>query len=269
MVLTDQEFDYLRRQLYEASGINLNPEKKPLVVGRLSRRIESLGLATYGEYFHRIFGTRTGPDNLDERQWALDALTTNETYFFREPQHFAFLSETILPKVTPGETFRVWSAASSSGEEAYSIAMVLAERLGKRPWEIVGSDLSTKVLEKARRGLYPMERAEKIPQAYLRSFCLKGTGEQEGTFMIEGWLRARARFEQANLMGPLPKMGLFDVIFLRNVLIYFDAPTKRRVVNNLLPFMKPDGYFFSGHSESLTGIIDGLAQIKPAIYRRA
>jgi chemotaxis protein methyltransferase CheR len=265
MNLSDQEFDFLRKLLYEAAGINLTSEKKALVIGRLTRRIESLGLTSYGDYFRRI-STAADPS---ERQWALDALTTNETFFFREPPHFAFLSETIVPSVPPGEPFRVWSAASSSGEEAYSIAMVLAERMGQRPWEIVGSDLSTKVLDKARRGQYPIERAEKIPQPYLRTYCLKGTGEHEGTFLIDPSLRKRVSFQQANLMGPLPKLGLFDVIFLRNVLIYFDLPTKRRVVNNLLPFMKPDGYFFSGHSESLTGMIQGLAQVKPAIYRKA
>ena len=265
MTLTDHEFDFLRKLLYDAAGINLTAEKKALVIGRLTRRIEGLGLASYGDYFRRISG-HTDPD---ERQWAIDALTTNETFFFREPAHFAFLSEVILPAVPAGETFRVWSAASSSGEEAYSIAMLLAERLGQRPWEIIGSDLSTKVLEKARRGQYPMERAEKIPQPYLRAYCLKGAGGQEGTFLIDSTLRKRVRFQQANLMGPLPKLGLFDVIFLRNVLIYFDLATKRRVVENLLPFMKPDGYFFSGHSESLTGMVAGLAQVKPAIYRRA
>ena len=264
MLLSDQEFDFLRKLLYEAAGINLNQEKKPLVVGRLSRRIESLGLSSYGEYF-RLIARKTDPD---ERTWALDALTTNETSFFREPPHFTFLSETILPNVAPGETFRVWSAASSSGEEAYSIAMVLAERLGKRPWEIVGTDLSTKVLDLARSAVYPMARAEKIPPPYLRSYCLKGTGVREGTFLIEEWLRSRVRFLQANLMEPMPKVGLFDVIFLRNVLIYFDAATKTRVVTSLLPFMKPGGYFYSGHSESLTGLVDGLQGVQPAIYRR-
>lgn len=265
MNLTDQEFDFLRKLLYDTAGINLTPEKKALVIGRLTRRIEGLGLSSYGEYFRRI-ASNADPD---ERQWALDALTTNETFFFREPPHFAYLSEIILPHVPPGETFRVWSAASSSGEEAYSIAMVLAERLGQRPWEVIGSDLSTKVLEKASRGQYPMERAEKIPKPYLRAYCLKGIGEQDGTFLIDPSLRKRVRFLQANLMGPLPKVGLFDVIFLRNVLIYFDLPTKRRVVDNLLPFMKPGGFFFSGHSESLTGLVDGLQSIQPAIYKKA
>lgn len=265
MNLTPQEFEFLRKLLYETAGINLTPEKKALVMGRLGRRIEGLGLASYGEYFRRIAG-HLDPE---ERQWALDALTTNETFFFREPPHFAFLSEVILPAAPAGETFRVWSAASSSGEEAYSIAMVLAERLGRRPWEIIGTDLSTKVLDKARRGLYPMERAEKIPKPYLRAYCLKGAGPQEGQFLIDPVLRKQVSFQQANLMGPLPKLGVFDVIFLRNVLIYFDLPTKRRVVENLLPYMKAGGYFFSGHSESLTGLVEGLQAIQPAIYRKA
>lgn len=265
MTLTDQEFDFLRKLLHQAAGINLTTEKKALVIGRLTRRIESLGLSSYGEYF-RLIASNTDPA---ERQWALDALTTNETYFFREPQHFAYLSEIILPKAPPGESFRVWSAASSSGEEAYSIAMLLSERLGRRPWEIIGTDLSTKVLEKAMRGQYPMERADKIPQPYLHAYCLKGVGDQEGTFLVDPSLRKRVKFQHANLMEPLPKVGLFDVIFLRNVLIYFDPPTKRRVVENLLPFMKPEGYFFSGHSESLSGLVDGLVAVKPAIYRKA
>ncbi len=265
MNLHDQEFAVLKKLLYETAGINLTPEKKALVMGRLGRRIEGLGLTSYGADFQRI----SGHLDPEERQWALDALTTNETFFFREPPHFAYLSEVILPAAPVGEPFRVWSAASSSGEEAYSIAMVLAERLGQRPWESVGSDLSTKVLDKARRGLYPLERAEKIPKPYLRSYCLKGTGAQEGNFLIDPVLRKRVRFQQANLMEPLPKLGLFDVIFLRNVLIYFDPPTKKRVVNNLLPYMKPGGYFFSGHSESLTGLVEGLQAIQPAIYRKA
>ena len=262
-VLSDPEFETLRKFLYDAVGINLTPEKKALVTGRLSKRIVTLGLNSFGEYFRRI----AGPD-LEERQWAFNALSTNETSFFREPAHFRFLAEEILPRRRPGQTFRVWSAASSSGEEAYSIAMVLSERLGNSGWEIVGSDLSTKVLDLARRGLYPMERAKTIPKPYLRDYCLKGTGAHEGAFMIDARLRNRINFLQANLLGPLPQVGMFDLIFLRNVLIYFDPPTKRKVVDNLLPFLNPGGHFFSGHSESLTGMVEGLENVQPAIYRK-
>ncbi len=263
LTLTDPEFEILRKLLYEAVGINLTPEKKALVTGRLSKRIGDLGLNSFGDYFRRIAGL-----DPEERQWAFNALSTNETSFFREPEHFRYLVDVILPRVHPGQTFRVWSAASSSGEEAYSIAMVLSEHLGQSPWEIVGSDISTKVLDLARRGLYPMDRAKTIPKPYLRAYCMKGTGPHEGAFLIEQGLRKRVSFLQANLVGPLPKVGLFDLIFLRNVLIYFDPPTKRKVVDNLLPFLHPGGHFFSGHSESLTGMVSGLETVKPAIYRK-
>jgi chemotaxis protein methyltransferase CheR len=262
--LTDSEFETLRKLLYEAVGINLTPEKKALVTGRLSKRIVDLGLSSFGDYFRRIAGNQ----DPHERQWAFNALTTNETSFFREPQHFAYLTESILPMHPRGEMFRVWSAASSTGEEPYSIAMTLAERLEKAPWEILASDISTKVLDQARRGLYPMQRAEQIPKPYLRNYCLKGTGPQEGSFMIDPWPKERVRFLQVNLVAPLPDLGTFDLIFLRNVLIYFDPPTKRRVVESLLRALKPGGHFFSGHSESLTGMVAGLVPIKPAIYRK-
>ncbi len=265
MLLTNPEFEMLRRMLHESVGIHLTSEKKALVTGRLSKRIADLGMRSFGEYFKRISG-----QDEEERQWALNALTTNETSFFREPQHFAYLAETILPELPLGQNFRVWSAASSTGEEAYSIAMVLSEHLGRTAsWEVVASDISTKVLEQARRGLYPMDRAKTIPKPYLRTHCLKGTGPQEGMFLIDKDLRQRVSFLQANLMGPIPRLGLFDLIFLRNVLIYFDPPTKCKVVDNLLPLLKPGGYFFSGHSESLTGMVNGLQPIKPAIYRKS
>lgn len=261
--LTDPEFEVLRKLLYESVGINLTPEKKALVTGRLAKRIGDLGLDSFGAYFQRIARL-----DAEERQWAFNALSTNETSFFREPEHFRYLVEAILPQVKPGQAFRVWSAASSSGEEAYSIAMVLSEHLGRGPWEIVGSDISTKVLELARRGLYPMERARTIPKPYLHAYCLKGTGPHDGAFLIDASLRKRVNFLHANLLGPLPEVGRFDLIFLRNVLIYFDPPTKLRVIDNLLPFLRPGGHFFSGHSESLTGLVRGLETVKPAIYRK-
>jgi chemotaxis protein methyltransferase CheR len=263
LTLSDSEFEVLRKLLYEAVGINLTPEKKALVMGRLSKRIGDLGLNSFGDYFRRIAGL-----DPEERQWAFNALSTNETSFFREPEHFRFLVDEILPHVQRSQTFRVWSAASSSGEEAYSIAMVLAEHLGENGWEIIGSDISTKVLGLAQRGLYPMDRTKTIPKPYLRAYCMKGTGPHEGAFLIDASLRKRVNFLQANLIGPLPQVGQFDLIFLRNVLIYFDPPTKRKVVDNLLPFLRPGGYFFSGHSESLTGMVGGLRGVKPAIYRK-
>ncbi|MEE3914379.1 CheR family methyltransferase [Pseudomonas viridiflava] len=262
--LNDREFGQFQSWLYRAAGINLSPAKKALVAGRLFKRLKHYELKSYGDYFKLIMtDQRHG-----ELQVALDLLTTNETYFFREPKHFDFLRQHVLPKATPGKTFRLWSAASSSGEEPYSLAMTLAEGLGTTPWEVIGSDISTQVLAKARTGHYPMERAGTLPQPLLVKYCLKGTGRQEGTFLIEKSLRNRVNFVQVNLNETLPDLGEFDVIFLRNVMIYFDQETKSKVVARLLPLLKPGGFFIISHSESLNGVNDTLKLVAPSIYRK-
>lgn len=203
-----------------------------------------------------------------ERQIAVDLLTTNETYFFREPKHFSFLEKEILPKWKRGKPLRLWSAASSTGEEAYSIAMLLDDMLGNKPWEIFGSDISSRVLQKARQGHYVQNRIDGIPQEFLRKYCLKGTGEHEGTLLIDKQIRQRVTFEPVNLKGPLGDVGMFDIIFLRNVLIYFDLETKRKIIKQLTEKLHPRGYLFIGHSESLKGIHDGLETVIPTVYRK-
>jgi chemotaxis protein methyltransferase CheR len=263
-VLHEHEFEQFRGLIYRVAGISLSPAKKPLVAGRLAKRLRHHAMASFGEYYSFI----TAKQNSVELQTAVDLLTTNETHFFREPKHFDFLREQVLPAYRPGRPFRVWSAASSSGEEAYTIAMLLADCLGSAQWEILGSDISTHVLEKARQGLYSMERAEEIPRHYLSRFCLKGTGNFEGSFMIERPLRERVRFTQVNLVEPLPDMGEFDVIFLRNVMIYFDQETKRGVVGRLEKALRPGGHLLIGHSESLNGVTETFKTIAPSIYRR-
>jgi len=262
--LNDREFGQFQSWLYRAAGINLSPAKKALVAGRLFKRLKHYELDSYGQYFTLIMtDQRNG-----ELQVALDLLTTNETYFFREPKHFDFLRQQVLPKAAPGKVFRLWSAASSSGEEPYSLAMTLAEALGTTPWEVIGSDISTQVLAKARNGHYPMERATTLPQPLLAKYCLKGTGRQEGTFLIDKSLRNRVHFAQVNLNETLPDLGEFDVIFLRNVMIYFDQETKSKVVTRLLPHLKSGGYFIISHSESLNGVNDTLKLVAPSIYRK-
>jgi chemotaxis protein methyltransferase CheR len=262
--LNDREFSQFQSWLYGAAGISLSPAKKALVAGRLFKRLKHYELDSYGEYFKLIMsGQRNG-----ELQVALDLLTTNETYFFREPKHFDFLRQQVLPKAAPGKTFRVWSAASSSGEEPYSLAMTLAENLGTTPWEIIGSDISSQVLAKARAGHYPMERATNLPEPLLHKYCLKGIGKQQGTFLVERSLRSRVNFIQVNLNEALPELGEFDVIFLRNVMIYFDQETKIKVVARLLPRLKSGGYFIVSHSESLNGVSDAMKLVAPSIYRK-
>ncbi len=263
-LLKEEEFHQFRSWLHRTAGINLSPAKKPLVSGRLSKRLKHYKLSSYGEYFRLI----TQASQTEELQVALDLLTTNETYFFREPKHFDFLNSDVLPHAKPGQPFRLWSAASSSGEEPYTLAMTLADGLGSTPWEIIASDISMRVLEKARTGHYSLDRTEGIPRHLLTKYCLKGTGSQEGTFLIERTLRSRVQFMQINLNNALPRMGEFDVIFLRNVMIYFDMDTKREVVARMLPHLKSGGYFFVSHSESLNGISDSLKLVKPSIYRK-
>lgn len=263
--ITDQEFSQFQKLIYDIAGIHLSPAKKNLVIGRLAKRLHQYGLATYGDYFQLL----TGKKYPHELQVAVDLLTTNETYFFREPKHFDFLRQKILPSHPRSKAFRVWSAACSSGQEPYTVGMVLAYTLGESPWEVVASDISTRVLERARSGHYPLEQAELIPREYLARFCLKGVGTQEGTFMIEKGVRNRVKFAQINLNESLPRMESMNLIFLRNVMIYFDADTKRKVVKQLTERLKPGGYFFVGHSESLNGINDELKSVAPAIYRKA
>ena len=199
----------------------------------------------------------------------MDLLTTNETYFFREPKHFDFLRQQALAAHGRTAMFRVWSAASSSGEEAYSIAMVLADCLGSdTPWEVMGSDISTRVLRGAQRAHYSAERARNIPASYLKRFCLRGTQEYQGTLLIDHALRSRVHFRQLNLNAALPQLGTFDIVFLRNVMIYFSDATKREVVERVIATLKPGGHFLIGHSESLSDITQAVQALAPSIYRK-
>jgi chemotaxis protein methyltransferase CheR len=260
--LDDGEFRAIRVFLFDAAGISLSDAKKALVGARLGKRLRAHGLGSYTAYLQllRYDGA--------ERQIALDLLTTNETYFFREPQHFEFLQDQVLPQHRRGDTFRVWSAAASSGEEPYSIAMLLDDKLGKSPWEVVGTDISTQMLGQCRLGRYTLERARNIPKEYLRKYCLKGTGPEEGFLLVERGLQARLRFVHANLNGTLPDVGKFDVIFLRNVMIYFETATKSSLVARLLGHLRPGGWLFIGHSECMHGVNDTVRQLRPAIYQK-
>lgn len=260
--LTVQEFNQFQRFIYDAAGITMSLSKQALVSGRLASRLQYYQLDSYTDYF-RLLESGKEPA---EVQNAVDLLTTNETYFFREPKHFEFLRTCALQARNRGQAFRVWSAASSSGEEAYSIAMVLADCLEGGPWEVVGTDISARVLQRASAGHYPFERARHIPPEYLRRFCLKGIAAQTDTLLIERSLRSRVQFMHANLNEPLPNLGAFDLIFLRNVMIYFSNETKRQVVVRVLSLLKPGGHFFIGHSESLNDITNGVKMLHPSIY---
>ena len=260
--VSDQEFALFRKLIYRLAGINMADSKKPLLAGRLTRRLRHHGLESFRDYYTLV--TRT--EHSDELQLMVDLLTTNETYFFREAAHFDYLQTFAASR--RGRPFRVWSGASSSGEEPYTIAMVLAETLGMAAnWEIVASDISLSMLEKAHAGLYPMERGKGIPPELLKKYCLKGVREQEGNFLVDARLRERVDFRHINLISPTTRdLGQFDLIFLRNVMIYFDNDTKRKVVSNMLPHLREDCTFIVGHSETLTGITDALSAMRPTLY---
>jgi chemotaxis protein methyltransferase CheR len=265
MTLSSQSFTAVTNFFFGRSGIRLGPDKHALVQGRLQRLATEAG---QGDINHYVRSVLAGSDGAELTR-VVDRLTTNETYFFREPQHFQFLGN-LLSEPRSGKPLRVWSAASSSGEEAYSISMVLHDRIkGACPWEVIGTDLSTQVVDTARTGLYPIDRAEGIPEYYRNRFCMRGRGDYEGKMLMSKELRQRVKFMTANLLEPLPDVGMFDVIFLRNVLIYFDVPTKTEIVNRVIRQLNPGGFLLSGHSESLANLNVPLRTVQTAVYTQA
>jgi chemotaxis protein methyltransferase CheR len=262
--LSERDFARFRQFIFDAAGITLSPAKKALVCGRLARRLAARGLDSYGRYLDLL----EGGEPASEVQIAVDLLTTNETYFFREPRHFDLLRTLAGQAKARRRRLRAWSAACSSGEEPYSIAMVLDDVLGEQPWEVTGSDISSRVLQRARTGHYVDDRARLIPADYLKRYCLRGTDEYAGTLLVDRALRRRVSFMQMNLNEDLPAIGPFDIIFLRNVMIYFSPETKRAVVERVLERLEPGGHFCIGHSETLHGIGVAVEQVAPSVYRK-
>ncbi len=269
--LTDRDFLGFQRLIYREAGIHLGPTKKALLVGRLSRRLRELGWPSFREYLRRV------EEEPLERVRLLDAICTHETRFFREPRHFEFLEREVLPRWraqgatdTGGRRVRVWSAGCSTGEEPFTLAMVLLHHLPpSEGWqiEILASDLSTRILERAQRALWPMTRAKEIPTPYLKAFMLKGFGSQEGWMKAGPELRQVVRFQQVNLNAErYPVKEGLDLIFCRNVLIYFDVASKERVVERLLGHLAPRGYLFVGHAESLSGMTQRVRTVLPTVY---
>jgi chemotaxis protein methyltransferase CheR len=205
-----------------------------------------------------------------EFQVAVDLLTTNETYFFREPEHFAWLEKEIEAQHLKAPA--IWSAASSFGDEAFSIAMLLADLQQKGrispTWSILGTDISDRVLRSASQAIYPQERLRHVAPRHLKQYCLRGDGDAEGLVQIQPKLREHVRFGQLNLCRPIEDLGPFDIIFLRNVLIYFDAPTKREVVDRVLTQLKPGGLFFIGSAEGRVACDTPLKPIATGVFRK-
>ena len=248
--------------IYNRAGIDLKDTKQKLVEGRLAARLRHYNLNSYSAYFKII----TQKNESVEAQMAIDLLTTNETYFFREPKHFIFLKDNILRLHKSNSEFRVWCAASSTGEEPYTLALLLEAFLQHKNWKMIASDINKQVLEKAAAGHYGLDRAHNIPKSLLHKYCLRGNGSQQGTFLVDQLLRDKIKFTQLNLIEPLPNVGMFDVIFLRNVMIYFDNETREKVVHKIIDHLKPGGHLFVSHSESLIGISHQLKMVQPSIF---
>jgi chemotaxis protein methyltransferase CheR len=261
------EFRTIRQMMYDSFGIDLDG-KEVLVAARLGKKLRELSLASYEQYIEHIQQDASG----ESLTGMVDALTTNHTSFFRELQHFDYLRHTVLPTLHPSDSIRIWSAACSTGEEPYSIAFTLIEELeavSAMRATIVATDISSKVLAHAERGIYPESRFGDIPIESLRRFVLKGSGESMGHYLIRKEIRSLITFNRLNLMEDFSHIGLFSVIFCRNVMIYFDRETQQNLVNRLADQLEPGGHLLIGHSESLNGIEHPLRYVCPATYRKS
>jgi chemotaxis protein methyltransferase CheR len=268
--LGDADYEFLRRLVYEQSRINLGPDKRALVAGRLAKRLRALKLGSYHEYCQWLKAEEDG----EELGNLVDVISTNHTHFFREEKHFGWLRSVLLPQWRlchdESQTFRAWSAASSSGEEPFTLAIVLAEFFGLNgKWTVDATDISTRILAKAEQAIYDADKIAPVPPELLRRYFQRGVGQWDGSFRVREQLRRHVRFQHINLLQPeYPFTGQFQLIFCRNVMIYFDRPTQETLVGKLTGQLDPGGHLLVGHSESLSGIRHSLRQLQPAIYHK-
>jgi chemotaxis protein methyltransferase CheR len=276
--LSDADLSRIVRLVYQRSGITLHSGKRALVLSRLQKRLRSGGFTSFTAYLEHVERDQSGA----EITTLLDAIATNHTSFFREPEHFEFLTSKVLPTIGTGRPIRVWSAACSSGEEPVTIAITLLDALAATrdskvdrtsPQDagrirLLATDLSTKALAQASSGVYRMERVADIPIETLRRHFQKGLGEQAGTARVAPHVRKLIEYRQLNFLEAVDLSERFDVIFCRNVMIYFDRDVQQRVVSLLERHLAPGGHLFISHSESLNGTTHGLRWVAPAIYQR-
>ncbi len=241
-----EHFRVISDRVYRFSGIRLPEGKREMVYARLARRLRSLGIASFDDYLTFL--------EMEPAEWehCTNALTTNVTAFYREEHHFDILAQHAQASARAGETFRVWSAGCSTGEEPYTIAMCLTEALGDAPFTVIASDLDTQVIATAREGIYPLQSVAKLPEERQKRFFLRGSGRFEGRARVRPEVARHVEFLRVNLMdAEWPIEAGLDAIFCRNVMIYFDKPTQRKLVERYARLLRPRGLFFAGHAESL------------------
>jgi len=267
---SDRDFERVRKLIYGRAGISLNDGKHAMVYSRLSRRLRETGHQSFDAYLQWLENV-TGPQGDQEWQEFTNCLTTNLTSFFREPHHFPIFAEH-LRKLGTRRPIRVWCSAASTGEEPYSIAITVAETFGSNASHvsIMASDLDTNVLATAQKGVYPIERVDKLSPERLRKFFLRGTGAQEGYVSVRPELKNMIQFQRINLLDQSYAVkGPLDVIFCRNVMFYFDKPTQYKILSRFAPLMQPDGLMFAGHSESFLHAADLFKSQGKTVYTLA
>ncbi len=270
--LRDIDFEKISRLVYEQCGINLHAGKKELVKARLSKRLREGKIKSFADYYRHV----TTKEGMDELVTMLDSISTNLTSFFREQSHFRKLQE-IVPVMVgmsnggpPVSKLKVWSAGCSTGEEPYSLAMTIKEITDGRAIDlkILATDISTRVLKTAADGVYSRDKIKNIPPLLLRKYFQVGQNQWKGYYRVKRELRDTIQFRRFNLMETLSAEGLFDIIFCRNVMIYFDKETQGALIDRFYGCLKKGGYFFVGHSESLTGLRQQFQYIEPSVYRK-
>ncbi len=260
------DFERVRKLIYQHAGISLSPVKQDMVYSRLARRLRATNTNSFGEYLDKL-------EKGGEGEWErfVNSLTTNLTSFFREPHHFPIFADHLL-KLGTKRPIRVWCSAASTGEEPYSIAITVLETFGNNASHvsIFASDLDTNVLATAQKGVYPIERVEKVSPERLKRFFLKGSGSQEGFVAVRPELKRLIAFQRVNLLEPnWPVRGPLDIIFCRNVMIYFDKPTQYKILSRFAPLMQPDGLMLAGHSESFLHAADLFKSQGKTVYTLA
>ncbi len=271
--LSAEAYRTLVALVYQHSRIRLGPDRQPMLANRLRKRLQALGLASYDDYCE-VLRSSQGPDEIEH---LVDLIATNHTGFFREPEHFTMLADLMLPALVPrlvdaGSTLRVWSAAASSGEEPYTLAIVLAEYFGEGTaveWRVEATDISHRMLAEGARGIYPLDARHALSPELLRRYFQRGVGDHEGTCRVKAGMRERVRFQRVNLFQaeyPLPRDQ--HVIFCRNVMIYFDPASRASLVEKLTRHLAPGGFLVIGHSESLLGIRHNLEPVRQSVFRQ-
>ncbi len=265
--LAANEFETIATLAREQCGLELGPGKESLVAARVGKLARRLGFAQFRDYYRYVQHDQTGEALIE----LIDVLTTNHTGFFREREHFHFLVRRVFPEWSGAGSMRIWSAACSTGEEPYTIALTAREHKGVECRDlprILASDVSTRALETARKGTYKAERFDGGTAPWLRKHLLRGEGPSQGWYRMRPEILSMVEFRRINLIHAFPEVGTFAVIFCRNVMIYFRRSVQEQLVKRLEACLQPGGYLFIGHSESLTGIQHGLQYVQPAIYRK-